>query len=77
MTDKRKIIDAKADSDGNISAVKLAGNSTFTSIDIAKRMTRNGQVDAVYVTAASKTKDHLRQPRNKSQRDNLDYMAGQ
>lgn len=77
MTEKRKIIDAKADSKGNISAVKLEGNSNFTSMKIAKKMTRNGKVDAVYVQAHHNTKAHLRQPRNNSKLDNLDDMAGQ
>jgi hypothetical protein len=77
MTGKRKIVDAKADSSGNISAVKLDGNSNFTSIETAKRMTQNGQVDAVYVEAHHNTKAHLRQRPNNSQSDNLDDMAGQ
>lgn len=77
MTEKRKIIDAKADSKGNISAVKLEGNSNFTSMKIAKKMTQDGKVDAVYVQAHHNTKAHLRQPRNNSKLDNLDDMAGQ
>ena len=77
MTSKRKIVDAKADSKGNISAVKLSGNSNFTSINTAKRMTRNGQIDAVYVKATRKTDDHIRQRPNNIECDNLDDMAGQ
>jgi hypothetical protein len=77
MTSKRKIVDAKADKKGNISAVKLQGNKNFTSIKIAQKMTQDGKVDAVYVGSYHNTKAHLRQPGNNSQLDNLDDMAGQ
>ncbi|MDX2369169.1 MAG: DUF3892 domain-containing protein [Colwellia sp.] len=77
MTGKRKIVAAKADSNGNISAVKLDGNSNFTSIDTAKRMTQNGQIDAVYVEATRNTVDHIRQRPNNIECDNLDDMVGQ
>lgn len=77
MTDKRKIVDAKADKKGNISAVKLEGNSNFTSIETAQKMTQDGKIDAVYVGGNQKTKPHLRQRPNNSQSDNLDDMAGQ
>ena len=77
MTNKRKIVDAIADDKGNISTVKLNGNSNFTSIDTALRMTQNGKIDAVYVGSHHNTKAHLRQPRNNSKLDNLDDMAGQ
>jgi hypothetical protein len=76
MTGKRKIVAAKADKKGNISAVKLEGNSNFTSIETAKKMTQDGKIDAVYVEAHHNTKAHIRQPRNNSQLDNLDDMAG-
>ncbi|MDX2368028.1 MAG: DUF3892 domain-containing protein [Colwellia sp.] len=74
---KRKIVDAKADEKGNISAVKLEGNSNFTSMEIAQKMTLDGKIDAVYVGAHHNTKSHLRQQGNNSQLDNLDDMAGQ
>jgi hypothetical protein len=65
MTNKRKIVDAKADSKGNISAVKLEGNSNWTSINKAKEMTKNNVVDAVYVNP-SKSSDYIRQRPDKS-----------
>jgi hypothetical protein len=77
MTGKRKIVAAKADKKGNISAVKLEGNSNFTSIETAKRMTQSGQIDAVYVEANRNTVDHIRQRSNNIECDNLDDMAGQ
>jgi len=38
MNTKKKIIDATKDSKGNITAVKLEGNKTFTPIKIAIKM---------------------------------------
>jgi hypothetical protein len=75
MTNKRKIVDAKADSKGNISAVKLEGNSNWTSISKAKVMTKNNVVDAVYVNP-SKSSDYIRQRPDKSKSNNLDDLAG-
>jgi len=75
MTDKRKIVGAKADSKGNISAVKLEGNSNWTSINKAKTMTKNDLVDAVYVNP-SKSSDYIRQRPDKNKSNNLDDLAG-
>jgi hypothetical protein len=55
----------------------LEGNSNFTSIETAKRMTQSGQIDAVYVEANRNTVDHIRQRPNNIECDNLDDMAGQ
>ena len=49
MPDKKKIVDAQNDSDGNVKSVRLKGNKTFTPIDTAIRMTENGKIDAVAV----------------------------
>jgi hypothetical protein len=72
---KRKIVDARADSDGNITDVKLEGNQNFTSLETAIDMTKQGLVDAVVVTPKD-AKQHLRtRPDGKTQ-NNLDDMAG-
>lgn len=72
---KRKIVDAKADSKGNITAVKIQGNQTFTPLKTAIKMTKQGLVDAVVVKPKD-AKQHLRtRPDNKT-KNNLDDMAG-
>jgi hypothetical protein len=76
MTVKRKIIDARADTKGNIEAVKLDGNKTWTSLDTAIGMTKKGHVDAVYVKPLN-AKEHLRTPPDKRTKNNLDSLAGQ
>ncbi len=75
MIDKRAIVDAKADSKGNISAVKLEGNTNWTNINKAKEMTKNNLIDAVYVNP-SKSSDYIRQRPDKSKFNNLDEFAG-
>lgn len=75
MADKKKIVDARADKKGNIEAVKIEGNKTFTPKETAIRMTKQGKVDAVVV----KQKDgdeHLRTRPDSKIKNNLDEMAG-
>ena len=72
---KRKIVDGKADSKGNITDVKLEGNQNFTSLETAIDMTKKGQVDAVVVTPKD-AKQHLRTRPDSKTTNNLDDMAG-
>lgn len=75
MKDKRKIVDAKADNKGNIQAVKIQGNQTFTPLKTAIRMTKQGKVDAVVVNPTN-AKEHLRTRPDSKESNNLDNMAG-
>lgn len=72
---KRKIVAARADEKGNISAVKIEGNKTFTPIKQAIKMTEKGAVDAVVVNPRNKEK-HLRTRPDGRTTNNLDDMAG-
>jgi len=75
MSNKKKIVGAKADSKGNIIAVKLKGNSTYTPIKTAIKMTEQGKVDAVVVKPKNAIK-HLRTRPDGKPQNNLDDMAG-
>ena len=70
----KKIIDAKNDSNGNVSAVKLEGNSSFTPINTAIKMAEEGKVDAVVVNPKSGAK-HLRSKPDGKKKNNLDELA--
>jgi hypothetical protein len=70
----KKIIDAKNDSDGNVNAVKLEGNSSYTPINTAIKMAENGQVDAVVVKPKD-GKKHLRSKPDGKKKNNLDELA--
>lgn len=75
MPGKKKIVDAKADSKGNITAVKIQGNQSFTPLETAIRMTKQGIVDAVVVKPKN-AKEHLRTRPDSKTKNNLDEMAG-
>ncbi len=75
MSDKRKIVDVKNDEEGNVAAVKLEGNTTFTSIETAITMTEQGKVDAVVINP-KKGKKHIRSRPDGKKGNNLDQLAG-
>lgn len=74
MTKKRKIKDAKNGSKGNISAVRLDGNSTFISLETAIKMAEQGKVDVVVVNQ-SNGKQHIRTRPDQKKGNNLDELA--
>lgn len=72
----KKVIDAKQDSKGNITAVKLSGNSSFTPVETAMGMADKGQIDNAHtVRPKSGTKAHLRTNPDNRKGNNLDEMA--
>lgn len=74
MTAPKKIIDVKNDLSGNVAAVKIAGNKTFTPIKTAVRMAESGKIDAVPVHP-NNGKPHLRSRPDGKIENNLDYLA--
>jgi hypothetical protein len=72
----KKITDAKADSEGDITHVKIQGNQRFTPMKTAIKQAKRGEIDAVPVKATKTTKEHLRSRPNSKESDNLDDMAG-
>lgn len=78
MANKKQIIDAKADKDGDIIAVKFKGNSSFTSSDTAISMAKKGQIDNAHVshTGRGDDKEYLRTDPDGKKGNNLDTMAG-
>lgn len=76
MGDKRKIVDARADSEGDITHVLFQGNRRFTSVERAIPIVDRGGVENTHVVRARDKKVHLRTNPNGFVRDNLDDMAG-
>ena len=72
---KRKIVDARADKKGNITAVKLQGNQNFTPKKTAIKMAKRGEIDAVVVKPKNAIQ-HLRTRPDDKIKNNLDDMAG-
>ena len=72
----KKVVDAQADSDGDITAIRLEGNTTFTPLDTAIRMAERGQIENAHVAHTGAGRAYLRTNPNGKEKDNLDYLAG-
>lgn len=71
----KKIVNAKADSKGNIEAVQFAGNTTFTPQKTAVKMAERGEIDNAHAVH-TKSGSHLRSNPDQKKGNNLDEMAG-
>jgi len=76
MAPTRRIVDARANSDGDISHVKLSGNRNFTPVERVIPMADKGQIENVHVVRRSNAKVHLRTNADGRKANNLDDMAG-
>jgi len=76
MTKQKEIIDARTDNGGNVSAVKLDGNSSWTRTDQAIKMADAGKISNAHAVHPKNGKPYLRGNPNNSIKDNLDHMAG-
>lgn len=74
MTQK-KIVDARADSNGNIIQVKLEGNTNYTSVDKAIEMADRGQIKNAHSVKKSDGSKYLRTNPDSQTGNNLDEMA--
>ena len=73
---KKTIVDAKADSEGNITHVKFDGNTNFTSVKRAIPIADRGDIDNAHVVRRQGTKIHLRTNPDNAKGNNLGIMAG-
>ena len=76
MAEKRKIVDARADSEGDITHVKFKGNRRFTPVEQAIPMADRGEIENTHVVRARDKKTHLRTNPDSQKKNNLDDMAG-
>ncbi|TMO02912.1 DUF3892 domain-containing protein [Pseudoalteromonas sp. S558] len=70
----KKIVDAKNDSKGNVNAIKLEGNSSFTPLATAIKMTERGQINAVVVKPKNGN-EYIRTKPDGKKKNNLDNLA--
>ena len=54
-----KVVDARADKDGNITFVKLEGNSRFTSVETAMGIADRGEIENAHTVRSPIAKDYL------------------
>lgn len=72
----RKVVDARADSKGNITHVLLEGNTNFTNLTAAMRMADRGELSNAHSVRRENAKPHLRTNPDGRTSNNLDDMAG-
>ncbi len=73
---QKKIVDARANSDGNITAVRFGGNSNFTPLNTAIRMADKGQIENAHAVHPKKGGAYLRTNPDRVAKNNLDELAG-
>lgn len=74
---QRKIIDALADDDGDITHVKFENNTRFTPVKQAIPMAERGEIENTHVVHPTDgRKVHLRTNADRRRINNLDEMAG-
>jgi len=73
---KKTVIDAQADSKGNITKVRFKGNVGFTPLKTAMDMADRGEIKNAHSVRPSHAKPHLRTNPDNQHNNNLDHMAG-
>lgn len=75
MPNQRKVTDAKQDRSGNISHVKIEGNTNWTPLNKAIDMAQAGKLDNVHVSTTASGREYLRTNPDSKTTNNLDEMA--
>lgn len=75
MADGRRIVDARADEKGNITAVKFEGNSNFTAVGRAIPIVEREGSPNAHVVRRKGAVPHLRTNPDGSVGNNLDELA--
>lgn len=75
MSKERKIVDARADKDGNIEAVKFEGNQRFTPTKRAIPILEREGSENAHVVHPKGGDPYIRTNPDKSEGNNLDEMA--
>ena len=75
MPTKKKIIDAKDDSEGDITHVRFRGNQNFTPVEQAMKMADRDKIENAHTVRRRNAKPHLRTNPDRKKNNNLDYWA--
>jgi hypothetical protein len=76
MAKGRRVVDARADSAGNITHVRIEGNQRFTGLGTAMGMADRGELSNVHSVRREGAKPHLRTNPDGRTANNLDTWAG-
>lgn len=72
---KKKIVDARQDSEGKITHVLFEGNQNFTPTKKAVKMADKGKIENAHSVHPKKGEAYLRTNPDKKTSNNLDSMA--
>lgn len=72
----RRVVDARADSDGDITHVRIEGNANFTPLEQAIKMADRGELKNAHAVHPKAGRPYLRSNPDRSTANNLDEMAG-
>ncbi len=72
----RKVVDARADAEGDITHVRLDGNTNFTSVEKAMEIADRGGLENAHTVRRGNAKPHLRTNPDGKKSNNLDDWAG-
>lgn len=73
---KKKIVDARADEDGDITAVRFRGNTSFTPLKQAIKMADRKEIDNAHAVHPKHGNPYLRSNPDTKKANNLDELAG-
>jgi len=72
----KRIIDARSDSNGRTTSVRLSENTSFTPVDTAIRMADRGQIDGAHVVRPICREPYLRTNPDGKPGNNIDTLSG-
>ena len=75
MGRQKKVVDAKADSQGRTTHVKLSGNKSWTPVETAMRMTERNEIANTHVSHTGSGTPYLRTNPDGKKGNNLDEMS--
>ena len=75
-TGGRRVVDARADSEGDITQVRLQGAARFIPVEQAVRMADRGELSNAHAVHPRSGNPYLRTNPDRRKANNLDEMAG-
>ncbi|MBL1214701.1 MAG: DUF3892 domain-containing protein [Ignavibacteriae bacterium] len=75
MKKQRKVVDAQADKNGNITSVKIQGNKSFTPLSVAIKLAERNELSNVVAVHPNNGNTYLRSKPDSKKNNNLDDLA--
>jgi uncharacterized protein DUF3892 len=72
---KRKVVDAHADKNGNITSVKIKGNKSFTPLNVTIKIAERNELSNVIAVHPKNGNPYLCSKPDSNKNNNLDDLA--